>query len=335
MSRAAARRSTTDTVSIMATSLPAEPYDSGLLTTPDGQRLYWETVGSSGGTPALYLHGGPGSGCSGGARAIFDSALYRGVLFDQRGCGRSRPLAADPSTRLDTNTTPRQIEDIELLREHLGVERWIVVGGSWGVTLGLAYAQKHPDRVIAMVLAAVTAGRRSEIEWITRDMGRVFPKEWEQFRDAVPEGDGTGSLSTAYAKSLAHPDAAVRDAAARAWCVWEDTHVSLMPGWQPDPRFADPEFRFLFARLVTHYWSNDCFLTGGDEILSNMAAVAQIPGVLIHGRYDVSGPLETAWSLHSAWPASELIVLGDAGHGGKGFAEARATALGRFSRLPS
>jgi proline iminopeptidase len=233
---------------------------------------------------------------------------------------------------LDTNTTPRQIEDIERLREHLGVERWVIYGGSWGVTLGLAYAQKHPRRVRGMVLAAVTAGRRSEIDWITRDMGRVFPREWERFRAAVPEAERDGSLSAAYARLLASPDAAVRETAARGWCAWEDTHVSLMPGWTPDPRFGDPGFRFAFARLVTHYWSNDCFLTDGELILSNMELLTGIPSVLIHGRYDVSGPLETAWSLHRTWPGSELVVLEEAGHGGTGFAEARATALERLGR---
>lgn len=316
----------------MRTSPPVEPYDSGMLPTEDGQRIYWETVGNQDGVPGLYLHGGPGSGCSARARTVFDRSAYRVVLFDQRGCGRSRPSASDPATVLDTNTTAHQIEDIERLREHLGVERWVVYGVSWGVTLGLAYAQKHPARVVGMVLAAVTAGRRREIDWVTRDMGRVFPREWERFRDAVPEAERAGSLSAAYARLLADPDAGVREAAARSWCMWEDTHVSLMPGWEPDPRFEDPAFRFLFARLVTHYWSNDCFLTGGEEVLSNMPALAGIPAVLLHGRYDVSSPLDTAWSLHRAWPASELIVLGDAGHGGSGFAEARAAALERFSR---
>ena len=316
----------------MAASPSVEPYDSGMLATADGQHLYWETVGEPDGTPGLYLHGGPGSGCSLAAREVFGAA-YRGVLFDQRGCGRSRPSAVDPSTTLATNTTQHQIEDIERLRRHLGIERWVVYGVSWGVTLGLAYAQRHPERVSGLVLAAVTAGRRAEIEWITCDIARVFPREWERFRDGVPVAERDGSLPAAYARLLAHADPVVRDAAARAWCDWEDTHVSLMPGWQPDARYDDPEFRFLFARLVTHYWSNDCFLTEGDEILSNMAAIAEIPAVLIHGRYDVSGPLETAWSLHRAWPASELVVLGDAGHGGRGFAEARAAALERL-RLP-
>lgn len=308
-----------------------DPYDVGMLPTPDGQLLYWETVGHPDGVPALHLHGGPGSGSSAAARTALAAAGCRGVLFDQRGCGRSRPSAADPATSLHLNTTAHQIDDIERLREHLGVERWIVVGGSWGVTLGLAYAQRFPHRVVAMVLAAVTAGRRREIDWITRDMGRVFPREWQRFRDVVPQEERDGDLCAAYARLLASSDPWVRDVAARAWCAWEDTHVSLMPGWQPDERYADREFRFVFARLVTHYWSHSCFLTGGDAILANMDALAQIPAVLIHGRYDVSSPLDTAWQLHQRWATSELVVLGDAGHGGSGFADARAAALRRFS----
>lgn len=324
-----------DTVRRVPQPPVVEPYDTGMLPTPDGQLLYWEVVGDPDGPPAVHLHGGPGSGTSIAARTALADAGYRAVLFDQRGCGRSRPSAADPATSLHLNTTANQLDDIERLRAHLGIERWVVVGGSWGVTLGLAYAQRFPHRVVAMVLAAVTAGRRREIQWITRDVGRVFPREWRRFRDVVPERERDGDLSAAYATLLASSDADVREQAARAWCAWEDAHVSLMPGWQPDERYRDPEFRFAFARLVTHYWSSSCFLTGGDEILANMHALADIPAVLIHGRYDVSSPLETAWELHQQWPSSQLVVLGDAGHGGSGFADARATALRRFSGFGS
>lgn len=309
-----------------------EPGEWGLLEVGDGQRLYWETVGDPAGTPALWLHGGPGSGSSVGSRRLFDPAAYRAVLFDQRGCGRSRPLADSAAADLSSNTTHHLIRDIELLREHLGIDRWVVAGGSWGVTLALAYAQRHPQRVRAMVLAAVTAGRRLEIDWITRDMRRVFPREWDEFAAGVPQAERGGDLSAAYARLLASPDPAVTDRAARRWCAWEDTHVSLAPGHQPSPRYEDPVFRQVFARLVTHYWANGGFLDD-TPILAGMARIADVPAVLVHGRYDVSGPLDTAWDLHRAWPASRLVVCGD-GHGGEEMTAATVEALDGFRYAP-
>jgi proline iminopeptidase len=184
----------------MAKRYPAvEPYESGMLAVPDGHRLYWEMCGASEGTAAVYLHGGPGSGCSPEARRNFDPRSYRAVLVDQRGCGRSRPLASDGDGDLSTNTTAHLIGDIERLREHLGIDRWVLVGGSWGVTLGLVYAQRHPERVIAMVLGAVTAGTRRETDWIAREMGRVFPREWEQFAGTVSAAQWAGDPSVACA----------------------------------------------------------------------------------------------------------------------------------------
>jgi proline iminopeptidase len=309
----------------------AEPHDSGLLPVGDGHRIHWETVGDPAGTPALWLHGGPGSGSGPASRRYFDPAAYRAVLMDQRGCGRSLPLADSADADLAANTTQHLIGDIEALREHLGIDRWVVAGASWGVTLGLAYAQQHPDRVRALVLAAVTAGRRRETEWITRDMRRVFPREWDAFASFVPAAERDGDLATAYARLLADPDPAVTEQAAEQWCIWEDVHVSLMPGWEPWLRHQDPQFRQVFARLVTHYWSNGCFLDGA-PILQRMDRIAHVPGVLIHGRYDVSGPLDTAWDLHRAWPASRLVVLDDSGHGGGSMSEAIVEALDRFRR---
>lgn len=309
-----------------------EPYESGMLQVADDHALYWETVGNPDGVPAVYLHGGPGSGSTPGARRHFDPDTYRAVLCDQRGCGRSRPLASDPVDDLSTNTTSHLVEDLERLREHLGIERWVVVGISWGVTLGLTYAQRHPERVIGMVLAAVTAGSRLETDWITRDMGRVFPREWDRFASLVPGSQRQGDLAAAYARLLADPDPQVRHRAAEEWCRWEDTHVSLMPDWAPSLRYEDPEFRMVFARLVTHYWSNGCFLADG-EILDGMHRLAGIPAVLIHGRFDVSSPLDTAWHLHRAWPSSKLVVLDDAGHGGGSFPSEMADALRCLSPL--
>ena len=225
------------------------PYESGLLEVIDGHILYWETVGNPAGTPAVYLHGGPGGGSTPGARRNFDPSGFRAVLFDQRGCGRSRPLASGPDTDLSTNTTAHLVADIEGLRAHLGIDRWVVLGVSWGVTLGLVYAQRHPERVIAMVLGAVTAGTRRETDWITRDMRWVFPREWEQFAAAVPGAERDGDLAGAYARLLADPDPHIREGAALAWCIWEDTHVSLMPGWTPRLQYRDATFRMVFARL--------------------------------------------------------------------------------------
>lgn len=294
---------------------PLEPYASGLLDVGDGQQVYWECCGNPAGQPALYLHGGPGSGCTPGQRRFFDPHVYRGVLFDQRGCGRSRPLASAPAADLRANTTAHLIADIEALREHLAVERWTILGLSWGTTLGLAYAQAQPRRVRALVLALVTTTSRHEVEWITRDVGRLFPREWDRFSAAVPTTLRHLPLVDAYATLLFDADPAVREQAARAWCAWEDAHVSLTPGHRPNPRFDDPAFRLGFARLVTHYWRHAAFLEE-DQLLCDASTLNGIPGVLIHGRYDVSSPLETAWRLSQRWTTSQLQVLDDAGHGG-------------------
>ena len=311
---------------------PVEPYESGMLDVGDGHHVYWEAVGNPRGTPAVFLHGGPGSGCGPGSRRHFDPTAYRAVLFDQRGSGRSRPRASEQGADLSTNTTWHLVGDMERLREHLDIDRWVVVGGSWGVTLALAYAQRHPDRVISMVLAAVTSGARRETDWITRDMGRVFPREWDRFAANVPEAERAGDLAAAYARLLASPDDEARQRAAYEWCVWEDTHMSLAPGWEPFLQRADADFRLTFARLVTHYWSNGCFLDDA-PIAAAMDRLADIPAVLIHGRYDVSGPLDTAWHLHKAWRASRLVVLEDTGHGGPRMGSEIVAALDTFRDL--
>ncbi|MEX2655399.1 MAG: alpha/beta fold hydrolase, partial [Acidimicrobiia bacterium] len=235
-------------------SPPAELHEHGMLEVGDGHSVYYECVGNPDGTPVVYLHGGPGSGASVGQRGFFDPDLHRGVIFDQRGCGRSIPLASGPDADLSTNTTHHLIRDTEALRTHLGVDRWIVLGLSWGTTLGLAYAQAHPDRVRGLVLGLVTTTSRREVDWITEGVGRIFPSEWERFAGAVPERLRHLPLADAYAESLFDSDPAVRDHAAREWCRWEDAHVSLDPGFTPNPRFDDAGFRLRFARLVTHYW---------------------------------------------------------------------------------
>lgn len=310
---------------------PVEPYDSGRLEVGDGHRVYWEVCGNPAGRPAVYLHGGPGSGATAGARRYFDPDAYRVVLFDQRGSGRSRPLASEPDADLSTNTTAHLIADIERLREFHGVDRWTVLGISWGTTLGLAYAQAHPRHVAALVLAAVSTDTRREIEWITRDVGRIFPREWDRFAAAVPDRLRDLPLADAYATLLFDPDPAVRERAAREWCAWEDAHISLAPGHTPSQRYQDPEFRLRFARLVTHYWRHAAFLEGG-QLLRGAAGLGGIPGVLIHGRYDVSSPLDIAWQLSRTWPGSQLRLIDDEGHGGSDFNAAITSALTELAR---
>lgn len=308
-----------------------EPHAHGMLDVGDGNRVYWEVCGNPAGKPALVLHGGPGSGAAPFWRQLFDPAAYRVVLLDQRGCGRSTPDAADPATSLAANTTQHLIADAELLRRHLGIERWLVLGSSWGVTLALAYAQSHPARVSELVLFSITNTSRREVEWITRDMGRVFPGEWARFRDAVPPAERDGSLVDAYARMLADPDPAVRERAAREWCRWEDVHVSTHPGHRPDPRYGDPRFRMRFARLVTHYWRHAAFLEDG-QLLRDAGRLAGIPGAMVHGRLDISGPPDIAWHLARAWPDATLELIGAEGHGlaGDGTIAAVLAATDRF-----
>ncbi|HEY6739484.1 MAG TPA: prolyl aminopeptidase [Actinopolymorphaceae bacterium] len=309
-----------------------EPYDHGMLDVGDGHRVYWEVCGNPHGKPALVVHGGPGSGATPRWRRYFDPRAYRVVLFDQRNCGRSTPLATGPEVDLSTNTTAHLVSDMELLREHLGIDRWLLFGASWGSALGLRYAETYPHRVTEIVLSSVTAGTRREVEWITRDMGRVFPEQWERFRDGVPPEDRDGNLAAAYAKLLAHPDPAVRDKAARDWCTWEDTHVDLRGTNPPSPRYQDPRFRSVFARIVTHYWANDHFLED-DIIVREADRLRGIPGVLINGRLDVSGPPDIAWHLMKKWPDAEHHLIGEGGHGfgHRGMSDTAVEALDRFA----
>lgn len=299
----------------------------GTLAVSDGNELYFEVAGNPAGSAVLWLHGGPGSGARPGHRTRIDPTRQRSIAFDQRGCGRSVPIATERLDLLNSNTTDAQIGDIEALRQHLGIERWMVTGGSWGATLALAYAQAHPQRVTAIALLAVTNTSRAEVEWVTEAMGRVFPEEWDRFMAAVDRKPGERVVE-AYARALRGPDPAMRAAAAEAWGRWEDTHVSLGPGWKPDPRWQDPQVREVVATLVTHYWSNSGF--GGDEIIRRMDRLAGIPGVLVHGRRDISSPVMVAYRLHQAWPGSRLVIT-DEGHGGPdGWAEIRR-AIAEFA----
>jgi proline iminopeptidase len=291
-----------------------EPHVHGMLEVSGGDLLYWEVCGNPGGKPALVLHGGPGSGCLPWHRRLFHPAQYRIVLFDQRNCGRSRPHASAPDTDLSANTTDNLIADIERLREHLNVQRWLVLGGSWGSALALAYAERFPAHVTELVLFGVTTGRRAEFDWLFRDgLRRFFPAEWERRRAALPAAGRDGDVVEAYHHALHHPDPTVRERAALAWCLWE----SATPDWPPTadlaPRFRDPSFAMAYARIVTHYVRQNAWL-GDGSVFRHLDKLADIPAVLINGRFDFQAPLVTAWELHRHWPRSQLIIVADAGH---------------------
>jgi proline iminopeptidase len=291
-----------------------EPYAHGLVEVDDGDLVYWETCGNPDGKPALVLHGGPGSGCTPWHRRLFHPAKYRIVLLDQRNCGRSRPHASAPDADLSANTTDNLIADIEALREHLNVTRWLVLGGSWGSALALAYAEGFAPHVTELVLFGVTAGRREEFDWLFRDGLRLFfPEEWERRRTALPDTDRDGDVVEAYYRLLHHPDPTVRERAALAWCLWE----SATPDWPPTPelahRFRDPRFAMAYARIVTHYVRHDAWL-GDGRVLRQLDRLADIPAVLINGRFDFQAPLATAWELHHRWPRSQLVIVDNAGH---------------------
>jgi proline iminopeptidase len=297
---------------------PIEPYDHGMLDTGDGNLVYWEVCGNPSGKVALVVHGGPGSGCSPRVRTAFDPTQFRIVLFDQRGCGRSRPHASAPTTDLSRNTTAHLLQDMEQLREHLGIDRWLLYGGSWGSTLILAYAERHPHRVSEIVISGVTTTRRSEIDWLYKGVGRFFPEEWEQFRASVPEVDRDGDLVAVYARLLEHPDPDVRVRAATAWCMWEDAVISLEPNGTPKAYSGRaPDARLAFVRICSHYFANGAWLEDG-VLLRDAGRLAGIPGVLLHGRLDLSAPIGTAWELARAWPDARLIVIDDSGHMGSG-----------------
>jgi proline iminopeptidase len=308
-----------------------EPHEHGMLDVGDGNVIYWEICGNPAGKPAVVLHGGPGSGCTPGWRRYFDPRVYRIVLFDQRGCGQSKPHVGDPAVSLAANTTHHLIADIELLRQRLRIDRWLVFGGSWGSTLGLAYAERNTARVSQVVLFSVAMTGRRDVEWLTRHVGRFFPAQWARFRDGVAAADRGGSLAEAYSRLLADPSPAVRARAARDWCDWEAAHVALGPGYRPDPRYEDPVFRFAFARLVTHYFRHAAWLEDG-VLLRDAPKLAGVPGVLIHGHLDLGSPPDTAWQLAEAWPGCDLVLVDDAGHGA-GHASITEAVLSATDRL--
>lgn len=285
-----------------------QPYVQHSLPVDPPHVLHVEECGNPQGLPVVFVHGGPGAGCEPWHRRFFDPARYRIVLFDQRGCGRSAPHAS-----LEANTTQALVADMERIREHLGIERWVVFGGSWGSTLGLVYAETHPERVLALVLRGIFLCRPHEIAWFYQEgASRLFPDQWEHFLAPIP-AEERSDLLHAYHRRLTSEDEVTRMAAAKAWSIWEGSTATLRPNKAVIDHFADPYTALSLARIECHYFAHDSFLHP-NQILADAHRLKDIPGVIVHGRYDVICPVENAWQLHRAWPGSELNIVPDAGH---------------------
>ena len=307
---------------------PIEPYDTRRLKVSGGHQLLIEQAGNPGGIPMLFLHGGPGAGCEPYHRRFFDPAVYRVVLFDQRGCGRSTPHAS-----LRENTTWDLVEDIERIRESLGIERWSLFGGSWGSTLALAYAQRHPSRVVGMVLRGIFLCRDEEIAWFYQgEAGKVFPDYWQDFVAPIPEAERHDMLA-AYHRRLMGKNELQRMAAAKAWSIWEGRTASLRPNEAVVDFFSHPHTALSLACIECHYFANHAFLRP-NQLLEEAGKLSGIPGVIVQGRYDLICPMISAWELHRAWPGSELVVVPDAGHSAAepGTRRALVQATDRFAR---
>jgi proline iminopeptidase len=286
-----------------------EPYKTGHMDTGDGHQVYWEMCGNLEGKPAVFLHGGPGSGCSPKHRRLFDPARYRVLLFDQRGCGRSRPHAS-----LDNNTTWHLVADIERLRTLMGVEQWQVFGGSWGSTLALAYAETHPVRVSELVVRGIFTLRRKELLWYYQNGASwMFPELWEKFLAPIPEAE-RHDLMAAYHRRLTGADRAEQLRAAKAWSVWEGSTITLRPNQDHAAAHGEDHFALAFSRIENHYFVNGGFFNADDQLLRDAYKLKKIPGVIVQGRYDVCTPAVTAWDLHRAWPEAAFHIVDDAGH---------------------
>ncbi|WP_235925224.1 prolyl aminopeptidase [Actinomyces marmotae] len=294
-----------------------EPYATGLFNVGDGQSVYYEECGNPAGIPAVFVHGGPGGGCAPAHRRCFDPERYRIVLFDQRGCGRSLPHAWEPEADLTANTTWHLVEDMERLRAHLGIDSWLLFGGSWGSTLALAYAVTHPERAAALVLRGIFTLRQRELDWYYEAGGAdmVWPDEWEAFTAAAGDGVGPGGYIERYHELLTSPDPAVHGPAAIAWTTWEAATSTLLRDQGHIDEVQDPAFALTFARIENHYFVNRGWMDDG-ELLTRAGALADhgIPGVIVQGRYDMCCPIGTAWALHRAWPEAEMRISPTAGH---------------------
>ncbi len=304
-----------------------EPYASYRFAVSDLHTLYVEECGNPEGLPALFLHGGPGAGCESYHRRFFDPEQYRVVLFDQRGSGRSAPHA-----ELRENTTAHLIADIEEIRARLGIDRWLVFGGSWGSTLALAYAESHPQRVSALVLRGIFLCRPREIHWIYQEgASRVFPDYWADFLEPIPPVE-RADLLQAFHRRLTGDDELARMAAAKAWSVWEGRTATLLGSPTVIEHFADPHVALSLACIESHYFVNDSFLRA-NQLVDDACRLADVPGVIVHGRYDLICPLESAWALAQAWPRAQLLVVPDAGHSATepGIRRALIEATDRFA----
>jgi proline iminopeptidase len=283
------------------------PYETGYLPLSDGHVMYWEQVGNPNGKPVLFLHGGPGAGAGAVHRRFFDPGFWRVVIFDQRGAGRSRPLGS-----LAANTTPHLVEDIETLRTFLGIERFLLFGGSWGSTLALAYAQAHPEAVIGAVLRGIFLGRAQEVKWFLYGLARVFPDAHAAFSQFLPASERQDLLAN-YLRRLANPNPEIHGPAARAWSVYEGSCSTLLPSAEAVAAFAQDRAAIGLARIEAHYFANDLFLPAGG-LLNHMEKLRQIPAEIVQGRYDMICPAQSAFELAAAWPGAKLTLVPDAGH---------------------
>jgi proline iminopeptidase len=301
------------------------PFETGYLPLSGGHVMYWEQVGNPNGRPVLFLHGGPGAGAGAVHRRFFDPGFWRVVIFDQRGAGRSRPLGS-----LARNTTPDLVEDIETLRHHLAIDRWLLFGGSWGSTLALAYAQAHPTRIVGAVLRGIFLGRQQEVEWFLYGTAAIFPDAHAAFAGFLPEAE-RGDLLGNYLRRLIDPDPAVHGPAARAWSVYEGSCSTLLPSPETVASFAQDRTALGLARIEAYYFAHDLFLPPGG-LLAHMDQIAHIPAEIVQGRYDMVCPARTAFDLAAAWPAARLSVVPDAGHSAlePGIRRALIAAVERF-----
>jgi proline iminopeptidase len=306
-----------------------EPYRTGFLKVSDRHTIYFEESGNPNGKPAVFFHGGPGGGSDPKQRTFFNPREYRIVLFDQRGCGKSTPYAC-----LDENTTWDLVADAEKLREHLGIDRWLVFGGSWGSTLALAYAQSHPNRVTEMVLRGIFLLRKQDIDWFyQRGASAIYPDAWEPYEAAIPPEERKDYLD-AYYRRLTSPDKATQLAAARAWSVWEGSTSKLYPDEKMASDYGTDAFALAFARIECHYFRHGGFFEVDGQLLRDVGKIRHIPAVIVQGRYDVVCPMEGAWALHRAWPEADLFVVPDAGHSAfePGISRALVAATDRFAK---